>query len=113
MRGLQRFDVAVGDITIVANRTSYIDLTLPYSESGVTMLVPVKHKNSNLNEMWTFLKPWRKDLWLTVITSCIAIGVVIRIMEHRKRNTRVSTTNKTATRHDHMVSSHCPSFPSN
>ncbi|KAL9674344.1 hypothetical protein QQ045_030616 [Rhodiola kirilowii] len=39
---LQNFDAVVGDVSIVANRTSYIDYTLPYTESGASLLVPLK-----------------------------------------------------------------------
>uniref|UniRef100_A0A8R7UK58 Ionotropic glutamate receptor L-glutamate and glycine-binding domain-containing protein n=1 Tax=Triticum urartu TaxID=4572 RepID=A0A8R7UK58_TRIUA len=38
----QKYDVAIGDITISHNRTSYVDFTLPYTESGVAMVVPAK-----------------------------------------------------------------------
>ncbi|XP_048327683.2 glutamate receptor 2.7-like [Ziziphus jujuba] len=35
---LKKFDAVVGDTTIVANRTKYVDFTSPYTESGVSML---------------------------------------------------------------------------
>ncbi|KAK9213467.1 hypothetical protein WN943_002855 [Citrus x changshan-huyou] len=60
----QKFDAVVGDTTIVSNRTDYVDFTLPYSESGWTMLVLAK--DDNRENMWIFLKPWTWDLWLTV-----------------------------------------------
>nr|AGT16341.1 glutamate receptor [Saccharum hybrid cultivar R570] len=41
---LQRYDIAIGDITIRYNRTMYVDFTIPYTESGVAMIVPVKEK---------------------------------------------------------------------
>ncbi|KAK1550053.1 hypothetical protein Q3G72_012907 [Acer saccharum] len=79
------YDVVVGDITIVANRTYHVDFTLPYSESGVTMLVPVTHGKHI--DMWIFLQPWRWDLWVAVIASFVFMGIVIRIMEHPTVNT--------------------------
>nr|7LZ0_A Chain A, Glutamate receptor 3.4 [Arabidopsis thaliana]7LZ0_B Chain B, Glutamate receptor 3.4 [Arabidopsis thaliana]7LZ0_C Chain C, Glutamate receptor 3.4 [Arabidopsis thaliana]7LZ1_A Chain A, Glutamate receptor 3.4 [Arabidopsis thaliana]7LZ1_B Chain B, Glutamate receptor 3.4 [Arabidopsis thaliana]7LZ1_C Chain C, Glutamate receptor 3.4 [Arabidopsis thaliana]7LZ2_A Chain A, Glutamate receptor 3.4 [Arabidopsis thaliana]7LZ2_B Chain B, Glutamate receptor 3.4 [Arabidopsis thaliana]7LZ2_C Chai len=36
------FDVAVGDITIVTNRTRYVDFTQPFIESGLVVVAPVK-----------------------------------------------------------------------
>ncbi|KAJ4709392.1 Glutamate receptor [Melia azedarach] len=86
LNGINRkeFNAVVGDITILANRTDFVDFTLPYTESGVTMLVPAKH--DNLKNMWIFLKPWTWDLWLTAFIACIVIAVVIRIMEHRTGN---------------------------
>ncbi|KAI9191229.1 hypothetical protein LWI28_005437 [Acer negundo] len=81
----KKYDVVVGDITIVANRTYHVDFTLPYSESGVTMLVLVTH-GKHIN-MWIFLQPWRWDLWVAVIASFVFMGIVIRIMEYPTVNT--------------------------
>ncbi|KAJ0090995.1 hypothetical protein Patl1_14360 [Pistacia atlantica] len=81
----KKVDIVVGDTTIVANRTSYVDFTLPYSESGVTMLVPIKRdKRKN---MWIFLRPWSWDLWLAVVMYSIFTGIAIRIIEHGTPNT--------------------------
>lgn len=74
----------VGDTTIVVNRTFYVDFTLPYSESGVVMLVPVKHDKDKT--IWIFIRPWSLDLWLAAIAACIFIGLVLRILERRNFN---------------------------
>uniref|UniRef100_A0A2N9IMB7 Glutamate receptor n=1 Tax=Fagus sylvatica TaxID=28930 RepID=A0A2N9IMB7_FAGSY len=58
---LKKFDAVVGDTTIVANRSSYVDFTLPYSESGVSMVVSMK--DNEKKNMWIFLKPLSWDLW--------------------------------------------------
>ncbi|TQD75808.1 hypothetical protein C1H46_038705 [Malus baccata] len=78
---LGKYDLAVGDITIRANRSSYVDFTLPYTESGVSMIVPIKDKNSK--NAWVFLKPLTWDLWVTSACSFIFIGFVIWVLEHR------------------------------
>ncbi|KAK3032403.1 hypothetical protein RJ639_036420 [Escallonia herrerae] len=57
------YDAVVGDITIIANRSLYVDFTLPYTESGVTMIVPVKDRKEK--SAWVFLKPLTWDLWVT------------------------------------------------
>jgi hypothetical protein len=36
---MQKYDAVIGDTTIVANRSTYVDFTLPFSESGVLMVV--------------------------------------------------------------------------
>ncbi|KAI9192767.1 hypothetical protein LWI28_027576 [Acer negundo] len=82
---LEKYDAVVGDTTIVANRTNYVDFTMPYLEAGVTMLVPIKHGIHR--NMWIFLHPWSWDLWLAVIASFIFMGLVIRIMEKPTVNT--------------------------
>ncbi|KAG8050145.1 hypothetical protein GUJ93_ZPchr0009g1555 [Zizania palustris] len=60
---LQNYDIAVGDITVRYNRTLYVDFTIPYTESGVAMIVPVK-ENKNKN-MWIFLKPLSSGMCYT------------------------------------------------
>lgn len=75
------FNGVVGDITIVAHRTDWVDFTFPYSESGWCMVVPITH--DKYWNMWTFLKPFSWDLWLTTLGACIFTGLVIRLIEHR------------------------------
>jgi hypothetical protein len=74
-----QYDVVVGDITIVANRSTSVDFTLPYTESGVRMLVPVQHGRHKT--MWIFVKPFSWDLWLSIVIISMFIGFVILIME--------------------------------
>ncbi|XP_030458971.2 glutamate receptor 2.1-like [Syzygium oleosum] len=78
---LQRVDAVVGDTTIVANRSSYIDFTLPYSESGVAMVVAIK--DDERRNMWIFLKPLSWNLWLTICVAFISTGFVVWLLEHR------------------------------
>lgn len=77
----QNFDAAVGDVTIVANRSQYVDFTLPYTESGVSMVVAIKDEKSK--KAWVFLKPLTWELWLTSFCSFVFMGVLIWILEHR------------------------------
>ncbi|GFP92594.1 glutamate receptor 2.8 [Phtheirospermum japonicum] len=49
------FDAVVGDVTIIANRSQYVDFTLPFTESGVSMVVPIKYdkrKNAWVGPPW-------------------------------------------------------------
>ncbi|KAK2969962.1 hypothetical protein RJ640_008302 [Escallonia rubra] len=78
---LQKLDAAAGDITITANRSLYVDFTLPYAEGGVSMVVPVSYEDGN--NKWTFLKPLRRDLWVTSIGFFILTGFAVWVLEHR------------------------------
>jgi glutamate receptor, ionotropic, plant len=78
---LQKYDAVIGDITIRYNRTLYADFTPPYTESGISMIVPVK-ENINKNA-WIFLKPLTFNLWLGSFGFFVYTGVVIWVMEHR------------------------------
>ncbi|PRQ24213.1 putative periplasmic binding protein-like I [Rosa chinensis] len=74
------FDAVVGDTTIRANRSLYVDFTMPYTESGVVMVVPVV---DNMSEnAWVFLKPLTLDLWITILYFLVFIGFVIWVLEH-------------------------------
>ncbi|KAJ3704816.1 hypothetical protein LUZ61_008521 [Rhynchospora tenuis] len=76
---LGNYDVAIGDITIRYNRTLYVDFSMPYTDSGVAMIVPVKqveHKNALI-----FFKPFSIYLWLACFGFVIITGIIIWILE--------------------------------
>uniref|UniRef100_A0A0R0GKN6 Ionotropic glutamate receptor C-terminal domain-containing protein n=1 Tax=Glycine max TaxID=3847 RepID=A0A0R0GKN6_SOYBN len=74
-----KYDVVVGDITILANRSNMVDFTLPYTGSGFKMLVTVQHGRQQT--MWIFVKPFSWDLWLSIVIISTFIGVSILVME--------------------------------
>ncbi|KAM0043368.1 putative periplasmic binding protein-like I [Helianthus debilis subsp. tardiflorus] len=78
---LKNFDVVIGDVTIRAERSSYVDFTLPYTESGVSMIVPIK-KDDRKNA-WVFMRPLETQLWFTTCAFFIYTGVVVWVLEHR------------------------------
>jgi ionotropic glutamate receptor len=76
-----KIDAAVGDITIVANRSEYVDFTLPFTESGVSMVVPIR-KDERKNA-WIFMKPLTRELWITTASFFIFTGFAVWVLEHR------------------------------
>nr|GLL23299.1 glutamate receptor 2.1-like isoform X3 [Ipomoea trifida] len=74
-----KLDAAVGDITILSNRSEHVDFTLPYTESGVTLVVPVKQDGRS----WIFLKPLDKKLWMMIAAFFVLIGTVVWVFEHQ------------------------------
>uniref|UniRef100_A0A0A9BIG3 Ionotropic glutamate receptor C-terminal domain-containing protein n=1 Tax=Arundo donax TaxID=35708 RepID=A0A0A9BIG3_ARUDO len=78
---LKEYDAVVGDITILANRSLYVDFTLPYTESGVHMLVPVRDQRQKT--AWTFLQPLTSDLWLGTGAFFVLTGFIVWFIEHR------------------------------
>ncbi|CAL1353034.1 unnamed protein product [Linum trigynum] len=80
---LGNFDAVVGDITIIADRSKYVDFSLPYTETGVSMVVPKRTDGSK--NAWLFLKPltWN-NVWVTVFFLFLFIGfVVVWVLEHK------------------------------
>ncbi|XP_010540333.1 PREDICTED: glutamate receptor 2.1-like [Tarenaya hassleriana] len=78
---LKKFDAAVGDTTILANRSLYVDFTLPYTKSGVGLIVPMKDRVKRSSVI--FLTPLTWKLWVTSLSSFFAIGFVVWVLEHR------------------------------
>uniref|UniRef100_A0A7N0TCU7 Glutamate receptor n=1 Tax=Kalanchoe fedtschenkoi TaxID=63787 RepID=A0A7N0TCU7_KALFE len=76
---LGHFDAVVGDVTIVANRTSYIDYTLPFTESGVSLMVPLNDPIKRSS--WIFLKPLTLGLWLATLGVFLLIAVSVLLLE--------------------------------
>ncbi|KAI0529678.1 hypothetical protein KFK09_002232 [Dendrobium nobile] len=74
------FDAAVGDITIVTNRTRIVDFTQPYAESGLVIVALVKERNS---PPWAFLRPFSLKMWCVTGSFFLLVGVVVWILEHR------------------------------
>ncbi|KAG2643579.1 hypothetical protein PVAP13_2KG345002 [Panicum virgatum] len=79
---LKKYDAMVGDTTIIINRSSYVDFTLPYTESGVQMIVPMKENWST--SLWIFLKPIEPILWVAFLAVFVFTGFVIWLVEHKE-----------------------------
>ncbi|GLJ41426.1 hypothetical protein SUGI_0857450 [Cryptomeria japonica] len=82
---LQNFDAVVGDVTVLANRSRYVDFTQPYTlytESGLIMIVAISDKRSS--DSWAFLHPFTPAMWITTVTFFIFTGAVVWFLEHRQ-----------------------------
>jgi ionotropic glutamate receptor len=70
-----KYDAAVGDITITSNRSTYVDFTLPFTEMGLG-IVAVKERS-----MWVFFQPLTPDLWITSAFFFVLTGVIVWLIE--------------------------------
>ncbi|KAG0482436.1 hypothetical protein HPP92_010520 [Vanilla planifolia] len=77
----ETYDGVVGDVTITSNRSEVVDFTLPYTVSGVSMVVPLRDVRSH--RAWIFLKPLNFDLWLVSGAFFIFTGAIVWFLEHR------------------------------
>ncbi|MQM19302.1 hypothetical protein Taro_052303 [Colocasia esculenta] len=77
----QKYDAVVGDTTILGYRSSEVDFTLPFTESGWSMVVRVK-ENRRKNA-WIFVKPWTTGLWVVCFAFFLFTGFVVWMIEHR------------------------------
>ncbi|KAL7100369.1 hypothetical protein ACP275_09G142000 [Erythranthe tilingii] len=76
------FDAAVGDITITADRSEYVDFTLPIAQGGITMTRKIDQFDKSKGKFF-FVKPLELKLWLTAIALFIFTGLALWILEHR------------------------------
>ncbi|PAN08632.1 hypothetical protein PAHAL_1G426100 [Panicum hallii] len=77
----QKADAVVGDVAITVSRMGEVDFTMPFTESGWTMVVPVQSQAAT--GMFFFLKPLTPALWLASLGAFIFTGFVIWVIEHR------------------------------
>lgn len=70
----------VGDITILADRSNNVTFTLPYTEAGVSLIVPIKDERKSA---WIFMRPLEKELWITVGVFFVYTGFAVWVFEHR------------------------------
>ena len=72
----------VGDTTIIINRSMFVDFTLPYTESGVQMVLPMRENWSK--SLWVFMKPIETRLWVAILVVFLFTGFVIWLVEHKE-----------------------------
>ncbi|GLJ24186.1 hypothetical protein SUGI_0461310 [Cryptomeria japonica] len=77
----QKFDAVLGDTTILANRSKFVDFTHPFTETGMVMMVPITTGGGN--NPWAFLLPFTPDLWCATGAFFIFTGVVVWLLERR------------------------------
>ncbi|KAL9683660.1 hypothetical protein QQ045_015487 [Rhodiola kirilowii] len=66
----EKFDAVVGDTTISAKRY-YVDFTLPYSDSGIAIVVPRTTESGFGQSFFLYVKPFSGYLWLAI--GCVFI----------------------------------------
>ncbi|KAM0924553.1 hypothetical protein ACQ4PT_004546 [Festuca glaucescens] len=77
----QEADMIVGDVTITASRMTKVDFTMPFTESGWSMIVAVQKDTSPT--MWIFVYPLSASLWLASLAFFCFTGFVVWVIEHR------------------------------
>ncbi|KAK4492778.1 hypothetical protein RD792_000098 [Penstemon davidsonii] len=75
-----KYDAAIGDVTITTSRTRIVDFTQPFMDSGLVVVAPVKQTKSSA---WAFLKPFTWQMWGVTGIFFLLVGAVVWILEHR------------------------------
>ncbi|PWA83402.1 CCAAT-binding factor [Artemisia annua] len=74
------FDAAIGDITILTNRTKAVDFTQPYIESGLVVVVHIDKPDSS---SWVYVQPFSPQLWCVIALLFLFVGGVVWLLEHK------------------------------
>ncbi|XVF61417.1 hypothetical protein PTKIN_Ptkin08bG0127800 [Pterospermum kingtungense] len=78
------FHAALGGILISAAMSHHVDFSQPYA--GLELMMLVKEKPNELNEVLWFMSPFTREMWLIMAVMTIFTGFVICLIEHRNRN---------------------------
>ena len=95
LRLSQDYDAAVGDISIRYFRTEMVDFTMAYSETGVSMLVPLRLKPGKTGTL--FLRRLPQALIGAVVGICFTIALSLWFWQRKKvrsQGTNEQTHNK-------------------
>lgn len=70
--------MAIAPLTITAERERVVDFTKPFATLGISIMIkkPVKH----VPNVFSFLEPLSKEVWLCVVFSFVAVSVVLFIV---------------------------------
>ncbi|KAK7306587.1 hypothetical protein VNO77_44536 [Canavalia gladiata] len=71
-------DVIVGDVTILANRSKDVSFTQPYTESGLSLILPIETEGS----AWLFMKPFSWEMWIATVCILIYTMFIVWFLEH-------------------------------
>ena len=75
-------DMALGSITINAQRSQVVDFTSPYGEVGIGMMIANGNNARPLITM-EFLEPFGTSLWLAIVTTILTIFVALWFLDRK------------------------------
>ncbi|GMY37684.1 glutamate receptor 2.7-like [Fagus crenata] len=74
------YDAAVGAITILFHRSKLVEFIQPYTDTGLLMIVPEKHKMATA---WMFTKPFTWGVWLVTAIMLNYTMFIVWFLEHQ------------------------------
>uniref|UniRef100_A0A0D6QS63 Glutamate receptor n=1 Tax=Araucaria cunninghamii TaxID=56994 RepID=A0A0D6QS63_ARACU len=74
----KKYDIVVGDATILWNRSNYVDFSQPYTSTGLVMMVPMRKVR---NRTWSFLYPFTAGLWAIAGALFVFTAFLVWLME--------------------------------
>ncbi|CAF1304880.1 unnamed protein product [Rotaria sordida] len=75
------YDIAIGDVIVTAARRKYVEFSNGIFENSLRIIM---RKTSDVNiDLFSFLKPLSRNLWLLFLGTLIFVGILIYIIERK------------------------------
>lgn len=74
----QKVDMAITDLTINHDRESVVDFTMPFMNTGISILYKKPQKMAP--SLFSFLSPLSLEVWMYMITAYIGVSVIMYIL---------------------------------
>ncbi|CAF5099657.1 unnamed protein product, partial [Rotaria sp. Silwood1] len=75
------YDIVIGDVTVTALRRELVDFSNAIFDNSMRIMI---RKTANINiDLFSFLKPFSRNLWLLVLGALIYAGIVMYIVERQ------------------------------
>lgn len=68
-------DIAVVDLTITLKRAEAVDFTLPFMNTGISILF--KKPTTKVTTLFSFLSPFTGLVWIYVLTAYIGVSTIL------------------------------------
>lgn len=73
-------DLAIVDLTITAQREEAVDFTLPFMNTGISILF--KKPTTKVTTLFSFLSPFSSDVWAYVLAAYCGISATLFLVGH-------------------------------
>ncbi|CAF3561467.1 unnamed protein product [Rotaria sp. Silwood1] len=75
------YDIVIGDVTVTAERRELVDFSSSIYDDSLRILI---RKTGNVNiDLFSFLKPFSRNLWLLLLGTLIYSGILVFIIERQ------------------------------
>lgn len=68
-------DIAVVDLTITSKRAEAVDFTLPFMNTGISILF--KKPTTKVTTLFSFLSPFTGLVWIYVLTAYVGVSTIL------------------------------------
>ena len=71
-------DIAVVDLTITSKRAEAVDFTLPFMNTGISILF--KKPTTKVTTLFSFLSPFSNIVWVYVLAAYVGVSTILFIV---------------------------------